>query len=161
VPFFKIKNQKSIEMKKLLSLCFLLAFTLSALAQSTSPRFGTAKNQDNTGRVLTYKLITTNDDAGNDTITVNANAWQTIVRPSSNITDSVNIKASLTNCYLGDELYVIVSKGTGAGAIRFPSASFTNDAAANRYTIAANKTAVFYFKFNGSKWHMVSKTIQP
>lgn len=148
-------------MKKLFSLLFLIAVSFSVFAQSTSPRFGTTKGQDNTGRVLTYKVVTTNDAAGNDTISVNSNAFQTIVRPSSNITDSVNIKATLTNCRMGDELYVIISKGSGAGAIRFPSTSFTNDASANRYTIAANKTAVFFFKFNGSRWHMVSKTIQP
>jgi hypothetical protein len=148
-------------MKKLVSLLFLVALSFSMFAQSTSPRFGTTKNTDNTGRVLTYKVITSNDAAGNDTISVNGNSWQTIVRPSSAITDSVNIKATLTNCRMGDELYVIVSKGSGAGAVRFPSAQFINDVASNRYTIGASKTAVFYFKFNGSKWHMVSKTIQP
>jgi len=148
-------------MKKLFSLFFLIAVSLSVFGQSTSPRFGTAKNQDNTGRVLQYKVVTSNDAAGNDTISVTANAWQTIVRPSSNITDSVNIKAVVTNCRMGDELYVVVSKGAGAGAVRFPTAYFINDAAANRYTIGANKTAVFFFKFNGSKWHMVSKTVAP
>ena len=40
-------------MKKLFSLLFLIAIVAFANAQSTTPRFGTAKNDDNTGRVCT------------------------------------------------------------------------------------------------------------
>jgi len=148
-------------MKKIISLLFLLAFSVSMYAQSTSPRFGTGV-RDNTGRVLTYKLVTpAADAAGNDTVFFSPNAWETIVRSSVNITDSVNYKPSLKNVQLGDNLIVMVSKGTGSGAIRFPSTLFTCDVAISRYTLAANKTAVFVFKFNGTRYHMVSKTIQP
>lgn len=148
-------------MKKIISLLFLLAFSVSMYAQSTSPRFGTGV-RDNTGRVLTYKLVTpAADAAGNDTIYLAPNAWETIVRSSVNITDSVNYKPSLKNVQLGDNLIVMVSKGTGSGAVRFPSTLFTCDVAISRYTLAANKTAVFVFKFNGTRYHMVSKTIQP
>lgn len=48
-------------MKKLFSILFLLAFTFSVSAQITAPRFGTTKSQDNTGRVLTYAVVTTTD----------------------------------------------------------------------------------------------------
>lgn len=148
-------------MKKIISLLFLLSFSVSMYAQSTSPRFGTGV-RDNTGRVLTYKLVTpAADAAGNDTVFFSPNAWETIVRSSVNITDSVNYKPSLKNVQLGDNLIVMVSKGTGSGAVRFPSTLFTCDVAISRYTIAANKTAVFVFKFNGTRYHMVSKTIQP
>ena len=148
-------------MKNIISLLFLLALSVSMYAQSTSPRFGTGV-RDNTGRVLTYKLVTpAADAAGNDTVFFSPNAWETIVRSSVNITDSVNYKPSLKNVQLGDNLIVMVSKGTGAGAVRFPSTLFTNDSSNNRYTIGANKTAVFVFKFNGTRFHMVSKTIQP
>lgn len=148
-------------MKKIISLLFLLALSVSMYAQSTSPRFGTGV-RDNTGRVLNYKLVTPAADAvGNDTVFFSPDAWETIVRSSVNITDSVNYKPSLKNAQLGDNLIVMVSKGTGSGAVRFPSTLFTNDASNNRYTIAANKTAVFVFKFNGTRYHMVSKTVQP
>lgn len=148
-------------MKNIISLLFLLALSVSMYAQSTSPRFGTGV-RDNTGRVLNYKLVTPAADAtGNDTVFFSPDAWETIVRSSVNITDSVNYKPSLRNAQLGDNLIVMVSKGTGSGAIRFPSSLFTCDVAISRYTLAANKTAVFVFKFNGTRYHMVTKTIQP
>lgn len=148
-------------MKNIISLLFLLALSVSMHAQSTTPRFGTGV-RDNTGRVLNYKLVTPAADAvGNDTVFFSPDAWETIVRSSVNITDSVNYKPSLRNVQLGDNLIVFVSKGTGSGAIRFPSTLFTCDVAISRYTLAANKTAVFVFKFNGTRYHMVSKTIQP
>lgn len=149
-------------MKKIIFLFAALILSVAgANAQSTTPRFGTTKNSDNTGRVLTYKLVTTNDAAGNDTISVTPNAWETIIRPSSNITDSVNIKAVLTNCQLGDYLTVIINKGSGAGAVRFPSAYFITPLATQRYTIAASKTNIFRFQFNGVKFIEIGKTVQP
>ena len=154
-------------MKKIISLLFaLVAFVAVVSAQSVSPRYGVTENEDNTGRVLTYGFVNGNDAAGNDTITVNTHDYSTILRPTANITDSVNIKASLLRAFTGDQVTVIVSKGTGAGAIRFPTASFTCDVAAVagsacRYTIAANKSAIFKFIFNGSRYILLSKTIQP
>ena len=146
-------------MKKFLSIIFLLAISVSVFAQSTTPRWG-GSTADNTGRALTYNVQTATDAAGNDTVFSTPNAWETIVRIAT-LTDSINFKSLLTKAKLGDKLYVFVAKGSGAGAVRFPSAYFLNDATANRYTIAANKTAVFYFRCNGSKWVMMSKMIQP
>lgn len=148
-------------MKKYTLFLIMIFATVMAFAQSSTPRFGTTPGKDNTGRVLTYNLVTTADVAGNDSLRFTPNAWETILRPSAAIIDSVNIRPRNNNARLGDNLYVFVSKGSGAGAIRFPSAFFINDSAANRYTIGANKTAVFHFKFNGSKWQMVSKKIEP
>jgi hypothetical protein len=148
-------------MKKLI---FLLLCALSSLvvsAQSIAPRYGITENDDNTGRVLTYGYVVGNDAAGNDSITVFIHDYETLLRPTANITDSVNIKCVITRAYAGDKLVVAVAKGTGSGAIRFPTASFICDVSANRYTIAANKSAVFNFVFNGSKFVMCGKTIQP
>ncbi len=148
-------------MKKIILFSAFIAFAVSAFAQSTSPRFGTTKNRDNTGRVLTYATVTTADEAGNDTIAFTPNAWETIVRPSANLTDSVNIKATLTNCYLGDYLTVIVTKGTTNGAVRFPSAYFITSTSTQRVTITANKTAVIKFQFNGVKFIEIARLVQP
>jgi hypothetical protein len=148
-------------MKKII---FLLLCALSSLvvsAQSIAPRYGITENDDNTGRVLTYGYVVGNDAAGNDSITVFIHDYETLLRPTANITDSVNIKCVITRAYAGDKLVVAVAKGTGSGAIRFPSASFICDVSANRYTIAANKAALFHFVFNGSKFVMCGKTIQP
>ena len=143
---------------------FLLLCALSSLvvsAHSIAPRYGITDNDDNTGRVLTYGYVVGNDAAGNDSITVFIHDYETLLRPTTNITDSVNIKCVITRAYAGDKLVVAVAKGTGSGAIRFPSASFICDVSANRYTIAANKAALFHFVFNGSKFVMCGKTIQP
>jgi hypothetical protein len=148
-------------MKKIIFLFAALILSVAVQAQSTTPRFGTTKNSDNTGRVLTYKVATTNDAAGNDTISITPNAWETILRPSSDLTDSVNIRAYLTNAKLGDYLTVIINKGSGAGGVRFISTYFVNDVSTNRYTVAASKTNIFRFQCNGVKWIMIGKTIQP
>jgi len=148
-------------MKNLILITALAAFSLTSIAQSTTPRFGTTKNKDNTGAVLNYKVVTTDDAAGNDTISVTPNAWETIIRPASNITDSVNIKAVLTNCKTGDILTVFVTKGSGAGAIRFPSAYFITSTSTQRCTLTASKSAVFRFIFNGVKFIEVSRLVAP
>lgn len=148
-------------MKKFISLIICVLALTFANAQSTSPRFGTGV-RDNTGRVLTYNVTSyAADAAGNDTIFLTPDAYVTHLRSTVNITDSVNIKPKLTRCNFGDVLKVFVTKGSGSGAVRFPSTLFTNDASANRYTIGANKTAYFEFIFNGSKWVMTAKMIQP
>ncbi len=147
-------------MKKLI-LIALVAFSFTAIAQSTGTRFGATKNKDNTGAILNYKVVTTDDAAGNDTIAVTPNAWETIIRPASNITDSVNIKAVLTNCKTGDKLTVYVTKGSGAGAIRFPSAYFITSTSTQRCTLTASKSAVFVFLFNGVKFIETARLVAP
>lgn len=148
-------------LKIYLAIAFVSLLSMNVEAQSTSPRFGTTVHSDNTGRVLTYNVVTTNDAAGNDTITCMPNAWETIIRPSSNLTDSVNIRAKVTKAKMGDYLTVIINKGSGAGAVRFMSTYFVNDVTTNRYTIAASKTNIFKFQFNGAKWVMFCKMVQP
>ena len=89
-------------MKKLI---FLLLCALSSLvvsAQSIAPRYGITENDDNTGRVLTYGYVVGNDATGNDSITVFIHDYETLLRPSANITDSVNIKCVITRANAGD-----------------------------------------------------------
>lgn len=147
-------------MKTYLTL-LLVAFSVAVNAQNLFPKYGTLPSDDNTGRVLTYGFNNSNDVAGNDTLTVVARDFETIVRPTANIVDSVNVKAPLNWASVGDRLTVFVSKGTSNGAVRFPSTYFICDVSANRYTISANKSAVFVFRCNGSKWILQSKVIQP
>lgn len=101
-------------MKKL-----IFAFTLSLSfmcvnAQLTSPRFGTKKNEDNTGRVLNYDYKIINDVAGYDTIKLAPKAWLTIYQV--NTIDSCNLVIPVANTAgsrLGDEI-LIMGKGDGA-----------------------------------------------
>jgi hypothetical protein len=151
-------------MKNILSILFV-ACTLFVSAQSTSPRFGTSSGRDATGRVLTYAVITTTDlaQAALDTITFSPNAFETIFRPSASIQDSVCYKfSSTTQTYsLGDICTFIVSKGTGAGKIKFGGSVVIYSTASAAVTLAANKSAIIRFRFNGTKWIEESRMVQP
>jgi hypothetical protein len=151
-------------MKKLLFLSLLSMLITSGVAQTT-PRFGITKNNDNTGRVLTYALITTTDvtSATLDTIVLRPNAWHTIVRPSANIADSVCYKfASTSMTYsLGDVCTFMVSKGTGAGKIKFGGSVIILSTASAAVALAANKSAILRFRWTGTKWIEETRMVQP
>ncbi len=110
-------------MKKILSILSFISVVNIVNAQYTTPRFGTTPTSDNTGRSLTYALVTIADVAGNDTITLKTtNAWETIIK--LNLTDSVTIKYPLSankKSYYGDNLKFLV---TGAGKVRFIGSDF-------------------------------------
>jgi hypothetical protein len=143
-------------MKKLL-LAFALTTILAscALAQSTKPRFGITKNDDNTGRILTFALITTTDaaQAALDTVVISPRSWETIVRPSANIQDSVCYKIPTAGSYsLGDIVEFMVAKGTGAGKIKIFGSNVVLSGTTIAIALAANKMAVIRLRWNGTKW---------
>lgn len=156
-------------MKKLIFL-FLLAFTFSVSAQITAPRFGTTKSQDNTGRVLTYAVVTTTDvtSATLDTITLLPNAYETLVcmktgTVMTNLTDSVCYKFSSTTDKnkLGDIVTFMISKGTGAGKIKFGGSQYVLSTESAAVALAANKSLIMRFRWNGSKWIEEARVVQP
>lgn len=155
-------------MKKLISILFLFAFAI--VTAQTSPRFGVGKNQDNTGRVLTYAVITTTDlaQATLDTITITPNAWETLVcmktgTAITNLSDSVCYKFSstTTNYQLGDKVTFMISKGTGAGKIKFGGSKYILSTASTAVALAANKSLIMRFRWNGSKWIEETRVVQP
>lgn len=143
-------------MKKLFALVIVCAaFVASATAQSTSPRFGTAKNQDNTGRALNYKLITVTDAAGADSATLVTNAWETVVKVAA--LDSITFKSPVvTNAYYGDNLVLIIS-GTSGDLVKFTG---SNWASAGTATLSSGAVAIIRFRFNGTKWVEESRVVQ-
>lgn len=154
---------------KNLVLLFLLAFTFTVSAQ-TSPRFGTTKNTDNTGRGLTYAVVTTTDvtAATIDTIVLSPNAYETLVcmktgTVMTNLSDSVVYKFSSTtgNYRLGDKVTIMLSKGTGAGNVKFGGSKYILSTAVNYVALAANKSVIMVFVWNGTKWIERSKVVQP
>ncbi len=152
--------------KYILSILFLASLFVSA--QSTSPRFSTSSLGDNTGRVLTYAVITTTDVTASaiDTIAFTPNAWETEFKPSANLADSVVYKVLTSRSYLGDKLLFYIKKGTGAGAVKFfnqasTGAKFITSTATANVAIAANKTAIIAFVFNGTVWVEQSRMVQP
>lgn len=157
-------------MKKIILITVLGLFASCAMAQITEPRFGTAKRDDNTGRVLNYAVITTTDvtAATLDTILITPNAYETLVcmktgTAITNLADSVCYKfSSKTATYkLGDRVTFTVSKGTGAGKIKFGGSQFILSTASAALLLPANKSLIVSFRWNGSKWIECERTIQP
>ena len=145
-------------MKKLLSLVFLMCFVFAAIGQSTSPRWGTTANADNTGRVITYKLVTVTDAAGNDTVFVNTNASKTYYKVAA--LDSINFKVKgVTKAYFGDEIIIVAQAGTGTPKIKF-STSTGLWLSAGTATMSTNKRAIIRFIFDGAKWVESSRYVQ-
>jgi hypothetical protein len=158
-------------MKKIgLILAAVALFATTSFSQVTAPRFGTDSRSDNTGRVLTYAIITTTDvtSATLDTITIRPNAYTTLVcmktgTAMTHLTDSVCYKFSSTNSYykLGDKVEFYITKGTGAGKIKFGGSQFILSTASAAVAVAADKTLIMGFVFNGRKWVEAYRMIQP
>lgn len=157
-------------MKKLFALLFLVAFTFTVSAQITAPRFGTTKNSDNTGRGLTYAVVTTTDvtSATLDTILLAPNAFETLIcmktgTVMTNLADSVCYKFSSTtgNYKLGDVAVFMISKGTDAGKIKFGGSQYILSTASTAVALAANKSLIMRFRWNGAKWIEESRVVQP
>lgn len=128
---------------------------VSVSAQSTSPRFGTLKNQDNTYRVLTLKKAAIVDAAGNDTVSVSPNAFFSYV--TCDAVDSVTVKiGSVANSYFGDNIQLIVS-GTSGKKVKFIGSNLLT---AGTATLSSNGRAVVTFVFDGAKWVESARVVQ-
>lgn len=125
----------------------------TASAQSTSPRWGTLKNEDNTGRVFTNKKIAQNDAAGNDSLTIKPNASYTYV--TATVTDSVSYTIGVTTSYFGDKIILIASGTTKK--VKFYG---TNVLSTGTATTSSNGRAIIEFIFDGSKWVEAFRTVQ-
>ena len=135
-----------------------MCFVFFAIGQSTSPRWGTTPNADNTGRVITYKLVSVTDVAGNDTVFVNTNASITYYKVAA--LDSVNFKVKgVTKAYFGDEIVIVAQAATGTPKIKF-SAGSGLWIGAGTATMSTNKRAVIKFVFDGAKWVESGRYVQ-
>ena len=133
-------------MKKIIFAILIFA-GFSATAQSTSPRWGTTAGGDNTARTLTYAYQTVTDASGNDSKTLNPNAYYTVVRVA--LTDSVTFASpTVTRSYAGDNLTIIASGASGT-KVKFGSSNFIS---AGTATISSGGRSVIKFVFDGAKW---------
>lgn len=129
---------------------------LGTHAQSTTPRFGTTANQDNTGRALTYKWVTKTDAVAADSLKLTPSAWHTVVRVNS-LADSVAlVVSSTTKCYTGDNI-TIVATGTSGGKLKFVGTNFQT---AGTATLSSGARAVINLVFDGAKWVEASRVVQ-
>jgi hypothetical protein len=141
-------------MKKLFSFLFVLFAFVAVNAQSTSPRFGTAKNQDNTGRALNYSLVSVTDAAGADSVVAKPNAWETVYKVAA--VDSITFKQPVvTNSYYGDQITIMVT-GTSGNKVKFTG---TNWVSAGTATLSSGLNATISFRFNGTKWVEQSRVV--
>lgn len=142
-------------MKNIFALFIALVAFTAVNAQSTSPRFGTTKNSDNTGRVLTYKLVSVTDAAGADSVTIAPNAWETIYKVAA--LDSITFKSPVvTNSYYGDQVTLQIT-GTSGDLIKFTGSNWVSTGTA---TLSSGLNAIITFRFNGTKWVEQSRVVQ-
>jgi hypothetical protein len=145
-------------MKKILLIALtmvLIGVANFAHAQSTTPRFGITANNDNTGRVLTYKYLAVTDATGADSIAVTPAAWQSHYQVT--LTDSFTFKQpNITRCYATDNLRIIASGASGT-KIKFTGSYWQS---AGTATLSSGGRAVIDFVFDGSKWVESNRTVQ-
>jgi len=142
-------------MKKIFSILFLLAFTFTVSAQSTSPRFGTLKNQDNTGRGLTYKLVSVTDGTGADSVIAFPGAYKTYYKVT--LIDSLAFKQPVvTTSYLGDNI-VIVATGASGTKVKFTGSNWITTGTA---TLSSGGRAIIDLIFDGARWVESNRTVQ-
>lgn len=143
-------------MKKLFLLISLFIFAVGVMAQSTSPRYGTTANADNTGRVLTFKLVSVTDVAGADTLIVKANAFQTTYKIT--LVDSLRLSQPVvTSCSFGDNIIIYATCASGTPKLQFSGDKWLS---AGTATLSTNKAAIIEFFFNGAKWVEKGRYVQ-
>lgn len=141
-------------MKKLIFILFSVCI-FNAVAQSTSPRFGTASNKDNTYRTLTNKLVTVTDAAGADTVTIATTGYNNLVKIAA--LDSLTLGSpTVTKCYLGDQMTLLVT-GTSGDKLKFTGSNWVS---AGTATLSSGLKAVITFIFDGAKWVESSRVVQ-
>lgn len=164
-------------MKKAFSLSFviiLLATLVSSFISPTAPpnvspikadttiipRWGTGVNQDNTGRILTYRYLLATDATGADTVKLAPRAFSTIIQYSA--VDSLSFSLSnVTQCYIGDELQVLVTNSSGSGhLVKFVGTGWQFGSSGASITLTASKRANIAFIYDGIYWVEQSRLVQ-
>lgn len=141
-------------MKKLFALFALFALASCALAQSTSPRFGVLKNQDNTGRGLTYGYLAPTITA---TTVIAPNKFDnTYAIPSLTLSPIINF--TVTSANAADRTVLIIGASAATRTVTFGGSVVTS---ATTMTVGSGKKATASFIFDGANYIEVSRTVQP
>jgi hypothetical protein len=140
--------------KVILFLSFIVAVIVTN-AQSSSPRFGTLKNQDNTGRVLTYGLKSYTDATGADSVIVTPAFYQTIYKVA--LIDSFCFKTPVnTVSFYGDNIKIIATGASGT-KVKFNGSSWIT---AGTAILSSGGRAVIDLVFDGTYWVEANRTVQ-
>jgi hypothetical protein len=144
-------------MKKILVILFaLVAFTVSANAQSTSTRqtvFGVTD-----ASLSNFHVATFTDTLGStiDTNDISPRAYTN--QYNETVVDSAVLRCkSLTQCYKGDRLNLYVTGPAQSGVLVLLSTQFVVASGTNRIALTANKKGFISFVFDGTKWIEVDR----
>ena len=138
-------------MKKfILFISLMLAIVIGSMAQISTPRFGTAKNQDNTGRVLTYGVVT---KAYASTITITPNNYETFVNVAT-LTGDATVSATTTVTHKYDQMSILLVADTSTRTVTMGSGFAAN---LGTIAIAPAKKAYLKFIFDGTAWVELSR----
>jgi len=107
-------------------------------------RFGITKNEDNTGRVVTYDI---KEPVYAATLSINANASKTFVTVGA-LTGALTLNSVVANAQKYDELFISF---TASGANRIVTFG-TNFASAGTLTVVSAKFGSAHFVYNGNAW---------
>lgn len=131
-------------MKKLILLALIGISALAASAQHTTARFSPPK--DNTGRSLSYKLLTPTYAA---VVYVQPSNYETIVLADT-LTGTQTDSASVTGAWVGDRLTYIFQSDTASGGhvVTFGNHMVTS----GTLTVDAEQKASIQFIFDGVAW---------
>jgi hypothetical protein len=148
---------KKRKMKKyLLSTIIALLFSVAIFAQSTSPRFGTASNGDNTGRVLTYAKTLLTDATGADSVILFPRYYTTYYDVT--LLDSFTLKQpNVTQSYYGDKIILVVHAPSGTPKLKFTGSNWIT---AGTATLGAGLRAIIELDFDGANWVEASRVVQ-
>ena len=140
---------------------FFMLTGITASAQNTIPRFGITPNDDNTGRILTYRYFVAVDNPGADTVNLAPRAWETIILINP-VVDSLAFNiSSLVNCYVGDRLTFQALNSPGSGhLLKFIGANYQTGSGGPAIALTSGKRANITFRFDGTAWVETGRIVQ-
>ncbi|MFL5807935.1 MAG: hypothetical protein ACJ749_00360 [Flavisolibacter sp.] len=122
------------------------------MAASTTPRFGTAAGDDNTGRVITHDF---KRPAYAATVNLKPNASKTFAFFAT-LTGAITINVDTSRAFAGDELIIVLaSDGTSRTATLGTGTKTTSGTIAP----AISKKASIRFVFDGTDWVEFSRGV--
>lgn len=137
----------------LIGLLVLTAFTaITTFGQSTTPRFGTTKGADNTGRILTYSYKL-NTYAATDS--VKPAAFENVFKTT--LTGAQTIKADVTKGKVCDKLVMIYNATGAARTVTFSTGLVVS---ASTLVVDSAQKATISFIHDGAKWVETSRAKQ-
>lgn len=140
-------------MKKLILGLALCAMSLAVCAQATAPRFGTAKNQDNTGRALTYGYT---QPAYAAIIAVAPAKYENVFAVAT-LTGALTVNTTTTNSKVCDYMTLILAANSTSRVVTFSN----NIVSTGTLGVLASKQATIRFIFDGVNWVELCRTVQP